>query len=509
MTFAAPPLAWAPCFVALALAAACASPQPQGACVGTPDRADRVAAAPSAAASATPSAAASSAPEVGPITARYREVAAKIVAHSSRHHAAFERLRFLTDRIGNRISGSPALDRAVAWAEGELAKAGLENVHREKAMVPHWVRGAESARVTAPERRSLAVLGLGGTVPTPRGGVAGEVVVITSFEALDKLGEAGVKDKIVLYDVAMPAFDEHQGSGYGDVVKYRSGGPSKAAKYGAKAVLLRSVTARSLKTPHTGQTSYEKDVPKIPAAAITIEDATWIHRLVDSGQKVTVELALESKSLPDAESANVVGELAGSEKPDEVVILGAHLDSWDVGQGAHDDGAGVVMCVQALADLKALGLRPRRTLRVVLFTNEENGLKGAFAYGDAHKAEAPAIVAAIEADLGGFAPAGFHLEAPAEKKERVLARARDLVELLAPLDATKLEEGFSGADLIPLTKLGVTGFGFETRYGTYFDYHHSEADTLDKVDPDDLAKSTAALAVMAFALADMPERIDR
>ena len=274
-------------------------------------------------------------------------------------------------------------------------------------------------------------------------------------------------------------------------------------------MLIRSVTAHSLKTPHTGGTNYEAGVPQIPAAAVTTEDASHIHRLIDSGQKVKVRLELGAKTLPDAPSANVIADLVGREKPDEMVIIGAHIDSWDVGQGAHDDGAGCVMVMQALTELKRLGLRPRRTIRVVLFTNEENGIKGALGYAEAHKEEIPKIVAAFEADIGGFAPRGFNVEAPKERADAIIARTKDLVELLRPLHAMRVESGFSGADLIPLVKGGVTGFGLITDHRTYFDIHHTDADTLDKVDPDALAQNVAATAVLAYVVADLPDRIDR
>ncbi len=502
------PVAGLLCLASAVLAQACSS----GPESGEPRRP----LAPLASTAIAPSTAAASAvvshedaPPRGPLATEYAEVAKKIVDRATSHHAAHDRLAFLTDRIGNRLAGSPGLDRAIAWAKGEMEKGGFESVHTEKVKVPHWERGRESAVLVAPEARALHILGLGGTVATPRKGITAEVVVVHSFDELDKLGEGGAKGKIVLFDVPMPPYSEEKGSGYGDVVKYRSAGPTKAAKLGAVAVLVRSLTARSLQLPHTGALHYEDDGPKIPAAAVTTEDAALLTRLAKSGAAPKVTLVLSGKDLPDAESANVIGELTGRESKDEIVILGAHIDSWDVGQGAHDDGAGCVMVMQALADLKALGLRPRRTLRVVLFTNEENGIRGARAFGEAHKDELTKIVAAYEADLGGFAPKGFNVEAPEAKRAAVLDRARDLASLLAPLGVRTIEAGFSGADLIPLTKAQVVGFGLVTDHRHYFDIHHTEADTLDKVDPDELAKSVAATAVLGYVLADAKDRIDR
>lgn len=488
------------------LVAACSSTPPvcpQSSPTSAPPCAGAGSSNPLVAASAVPSAAAAP----GPIQAAYQADADRILARATKHHAAFDLLAHLTDRIGHRLAGSAALDRAIAWAKSQLENAGHENVHTEKVMVPHWERGAESAKVTVPQERKLRLLGLGGTVPTPKGGIEAEVVVAASFDELEKLG-AAVKDRIVLFDAAMPEFDEQKGSGYGDVVKYRSSGPSRAAKLGAKAVLVRSVTAHSLQTPHTGALNYDKDVAKIPAAAITVEDAEHIARLVRAGEKVKVRLDLASKELPDAPSANVIAELRGREKPDEAVLIGAHIDSWDVGQGAHDDGAGCVMVMQALNDLRALQLKPRRTIRVVLFTNEENGLRGAKAYGEAHKDEVGNLVASFEADIGGYAPRGFNVETTDAKKTAIVGRMTDLIGLLAPLGVKRIDAGFSGADLIPMVKGGALGLGLITDYRHYFDIHHTEADTLDKVDPDELAQSSAAIAVLAYVIADLPERID-
>ncbi len=445
---------------------------------------------------------------IGPLEETYTKRAALIREHSTKRTDAFERLRFLTDQIGHRLSGTPALERAIEWAKKEFEKDAQENVRTEKVMVPHWKRGKESGKLAGPVARDVKVLGLGGTIPTPKGGITAPVIVISSFDELEARA-AEVRGKIVLFNVAMPPFDEETGSGYGAVAPYRSEGPSRASKVGAKAVLMRSVTARSLSTLHTGALKYAKDVEAIPAAAVTTEDADLLARLAQKGEQLTFTLELASKVEADAPSANVVAELTGSERPDEIVIIGAHIDSWDVGQGAHDDGAGCVMVMQALADLRKLGLRPRRTIRAVLFTNEENGLKGAIAYGEAHASEASNVVAAFEADVGGFAPRGLMVETTDAKRPEITARVEDLMRLLEPLGASRVLAGFSGADLIPLVKSGVLGLGLITDHRSYFDIHHTEADTLDKVDPADLAKNTAFVATMAFVIADAPDRIDR
>lgn len=445
------------------------------------------------------------APAASPIAEDYADVAAKIIAATRGDRAAYAKLAYLTDRIGHRLSGSPGLERAVAWASKAMADDG-HTVRTEHVMVPHWERGAEEAAVVAPVERPLAILGLGGSVATPKGGLVAPVVVVRSWDELERQA-AQVKGAIVLYDVAMPPYDEDTGSGYGEVAPYRSRGPSRAAKLGAVGVLMRSVTARSLRTPHTGALRYEPDVPKIPAAAVATEDAQLIARLAAAGP-VRVRLRLESRVLPDAPSANVIGELRGRERPDEIVVIGAHLDSWDVGQGAHDDGAGCVMMMQALTTLRQLGLVPRRTIRVVLFTNEENGLAGAKAYAQDHAAELAKTVLAVEADSGGFAPRGFSVEAAPAVAPRVLARVQEIVALMRPLGVGKVVAGHSGADLSPMIPAGVPGLGLIVDGRAYFDVHHTEADTLDKVDPAALADGVAALAILAYVAADLPARVD-
>jgi hypothetical protein len=358
------------------------------------------------------------------IADRYRDVAGKILAAARADRGAYHKLAELTDKVGHRLAGSPELDRAIAWATAAMQADGLD-AHIEKVMVPHWVRGAEDAALVAPIARPLHLIGLGGSVATPKGGLSAPVVVVHSWQELDASKDR-VKGAIVLYDVAMPAYDDTRGSGYGEVVEYRTEGASRAAKYGAVAALVRSVTAHSLSTPHTGAMHYDDKQPKIPTAALSVEDAELVARLAAQGP-VTLHLHLESQLLPDAESANVIGELKGRDKPGEVVVIGGHIDSWDVGQGAHDDGAGIVTMMEAAALLKRLGLVPRRTIRVVLFTNEENGVRGAKGYAEQHQGELHDTVLALESDSGGFAPRGFvvgHHDPAAAKRLQALRRSR-------------------------------------------------------------------------------------
>jgi carboxypeptidase Q len=450
------------------------------------------------------------APAVAPPTLAdlHRGTAARIVEASLMQDRAHARLRHLCDRIGPRLSGSRGLDAAVAWAAAELEADGFR-VAREKVLVPKWVRGRESAVATAPVERALVGLGLGNSVGTPPGGIDAEVVVARDFDALAALGDR-VRGRIVLFNRPMPAYDPERGAGYGEAVAYRTQGPSRAAKLGAVAVLVRSVTATSLRTPHTGMLAYDAEVPRVPAMAVTVEDAEWIARCDSAGETVRVRLTMDARFEPDVPSANVVADLVGAERPDEIVLVGAHLDSWDVGHGAHDDGANCVAVMEALAVLRRLGLRPRRTIRAVLYTNEENGLRGALGYATQHQAELARHVAAIEADAGCTRPLGFTTPAAegSPRQARFRQRMSDLLTLLGPLGASRLRDGGGGADIGVLASAGVPQLGLDVDGRAYFDVHHTEADTFDKVAKDDLDRVVAVLAVTAFVLADAPGRLD-
>src|SRR5512133_572854 len=435
-----------------------------------------------------------------PAPASPHATAERLRAEAFRTHGAYEDLAWLCDRIGNRLSGSPQLDQAIEWAQVRLKAAGLTNVHAEPAMVPHWVRGHESAELLLPTPQRVNLLGLGGSVGTPEGGLTADVVVVESFDELDKLGEA-VKGKIVLYDVPF--------KGYGRTVAYRHDGASKAARYGAVAALVRSVGPVSLDTPHTGVMDYDPAYPKIPTAAVTIEASTQMRRMQARGERIRLKLVMGAKTLPDVPSANVVADIRGTEKPDEVIILSGHLDSWDVGQGAQDDGAGTVAAMEAARLIQALGLKPRRTIRVVLWTNEENGLRGGLAYRDAHRAELGKLIAAFETDSGSERIKAFSLDlrkATPEAKANALASLKSLGASLEPFGVVELRLGGSGADVGPMVAEGVPGIGVGHAATHYFDIHHTEADTFDKVDQDDLAFNAAALASFAYALAQSDVR---
>ncbi len=424
---------------------------------------------------------------------QYQETANKLIDAALADKEGLARLEYLCYRIGNRLSGTPALNQAIAWSVGEMKKAGLSNVRMIPVKVPHWVRGRESAEMLEPLRKPLFMLGLGGSVATPPDGITADVVAVSTFDELEKLGRRAVEGKIVLYDAPFTTYDK--------TVVYRTDGASRAARLGAVGALVRSVTPRSLRDPHTGAMDYSAADPKIPSAAVSVEDAIWIHRLTQSGQRVRIHLSMESHTEPDADSADVIGEIPGREKPDEVVVIGGHIDSWDVGQGAHDDGGGIMTALTAAALMKKLGLQPRRTVRVVFWTNEENGSRGAQAYSDWAGPQLKKHIAAIEMDGGAEKPIGFDLaSAPGYVRMQAIA----IGELLKRIDAWQIIPGQGEADIEPLMADHIPGFGLRTVMTHYWDYHHSEADTFDKIVPDDFRRCVAAMAVMSYVLADWP-----
>jgi carboxypeptidase Q len=428
--------------------------------------------------------------------AHYRPIADSLIAAATGDSAAYVRLGRLVDTFGPRLSGSASLEAAIDWILIEMKRDRLENVRGEQVMVPHWVRGAESATLVQPRRARLSLLGLGGSVATTASGVTAPVLVVTSFDDLRSRG-AEARGKIVLFDVPFTTYRE--------TVRYRLEGASAAARAGAVASLVRSIAPFSIRSPHTGALRYDSSAPRIPAAALSVEDVEMLHRMQARGDSVVLNLVLRSRTLPDALSRNVVAEIRGRERPDEVVIVGGHIDSWDVGQGAVDDGGGSVAAWEAVRLIRRLGLQPRRTVRVVLWTNEENGGRGALAYRDAHAGELVRHVAAIESDNGTFSPRGFRYSGPAAGLERV----RHIGALLERLNAGKVQQEYESpeADIAPLVERGVPGLGLDVERSRYFWYHHSEGDTLDKVDPAELGRCVAALAVMAYVLADMPDGI--
>jgi carboxypeptidase Q len=436
------------------------------------------------------------APDTASIDVRYRAVADRLIDAALADSSAWQRLAELTDRFGNRISGSESLERAIDWMLDRMRSDGLEHVRGERAMVPHWVRGAESVELIEPRRTRLPMLGLGGSIGTPKEGITAPVLVVSDYDELTARA-AEARGKIVLFDAPYV--------NYGVTVQYRAHGAVAAAKVGAVAALLRSVSPFEMREPHTGATYYDSTVKPIPFAAISIEDAAMLHRMQLRGQSVVVQLKMEAHMLPDAPSRNAVAEITGSTNPDEVVVMGGHSDSWDVGTGAMDDGGGVIVAWEALRLMKRLGLRPRRTVRVVAWVNEENGDRGGEAYRDAHAADLARHVLAIESDGGVFRPSGFGFSG----SDSALAIVRSVGRLLARIGADTISRGGGGTDIGPIMERGVPGMGLNTEGSRYFWYHHSDADTVDKLDPHEMAECVATMAVMAYVVADLPEPLPR
>ncbi len=441
------------------------------------------------------------------IAAQYAVDAQRIIDAALASNDAYAKLQHLCDEIGYRLSGSPGLDEAIHWAAGAMRADGQENVRLEPVTVPHWERGSESLMMNEPKRVPLAMLGLGGSVSTPPEGITAEVVVVADEGELDTLGD-GARGKIVLFNNPMPPYDPTHGAGYGRTVRFRGKGARIASEKGAVACLVRSVTARSYRSPHTGGMGYGDAKVKIPAAAVSTEDADMLARLSARGVPVTVTLKMEARTLDPKQSANVVGELVGRTNPEEIVVIGGHIDAWDVGHGAHDDGGGCVTAMEAINVLRRLNMIPRRTIRVVLWTNEENGLGGGKQYAKDHADELANHVAAIESDSGSFRPTGYGIDCVDETRESIAAeQMREIIDLFTSIGPMHARPGHSGADIGPMKSAEVILMGHEVEESRYFDYHHSRADTLDKVDPAELSQNVAVMAATAYILADMPDRL--
>ena len=423
---------------------------------------------------------------------------------------AYDQTAYLSNNIGPRLSGSAQAERAVEYVAAEMRKLGLE-VRLQKVSVPHWVRGDEKAEIVefpgmaAGTTQKVVITALGGSIATPAEGMTGDVVVVNSFDELAALGREKIEGKIVLFnnkfdrEMAASGFG---GNAYGQAVAYRGGGAIAAGRLGAIAVLVRSAGGSQNRLVHTGAMRYDANVKQIPAGAISFEDAETIAYLAKMG-RVRVRMLLTPRTLPNATSYNVIGDLKGSELPDEIVIASGHLDSWDLGTGAIDDACGVAVSMQVAHILNQLKLRPRRTIRVIAWMNEENGGAGSAAYGEEQAANVPKHFAAIESDLGASHPLGILFTGKAEALPffaPITAVLRDQGAGIA-----QLQPGGVGSDIGPLTQRGVPSFApyFDTR--TYFNYHHTAADTFDKIDPNELALCVATMAVVAYTVADLPQ----
>ena len=426
---------------------------------------------------------------------------------------AYQQVAHLANNIGPRLTGSAQAAKAVEYVAAELKALGCE-VQLEKVMVPHWVRGEETAALTQfpgqaeGTTQKIVLCALGGSVATPADGITAQVVAVKNFDELKSLGHDKVAGKIVLFDHPFDkqmAAEGYGGEAYGEAVVYRSDGASAAARLGAVAALIRSVGGAEYRIPHTGAMRNADDAPEIPAGAVTAEDADLIASLVRQGP-VQMRLILTPQQLPDVESYNVIGDIKGSEHPEQVVIVSGHLDSWDLGTGAIDDGAGVAVSMETANLVRKLHLKPKRTIRVIAWMNEENGLKGSKAYEKDHAAEMQNHFAAFETDGGAGHPLGLYLKTKPEVKV-----------MLAPVAAILQESGagalsfteHAGADIEPLDKAGVPSFAPIQDSRFYFNYHHTAADTLDKIVPKELAENSAVVAVAAYALANSEQPLPR
>ncbi len=428
-----------------------------------------------------------------------KETSDKLIKSALANNLGFERLAHLTDYYGPRLSGSEVLEQGIDWVVQEMEKDGFDRVWTQPVTVPHWVRGKESATLDAPIKKELPMASLGGSVGTPEEGITAEVMLVKSFEDLEERGSEA-KGKIVLFNVPFTT--------YGQTVQYRVNGASAAAKHGAVASALASVASYSMQTPHTGTMSYEDGVKKIPHAAITVEDANLIERFIKRGETVTLTLKMEAENLPDAQSRNVIAEIKGSEFPEEIIVMGGHIDAWDNGHGAMDDGGGCVAAWEALRLIKETGVRPKRTIRVVLWTNEENGLRGANEYLRWVKEDEKSLdnhILAMESDAGVFDPIGFGFSG-SDDAYKILS---SIGELLKPADSGEVRKGGGGADIGPLMRNGVPGMGLNVDGSKYFWFHHTAVDTIDKLNIDDFNECVATMAVFAYAVADLDVRLPR
>jgi Zn-dependent M28 family amino/carboxypeptidase len=453
-------------------------------------------------------------PTVAPYSAQTLSELKQLQQAALKSDYAYRQVAHLSNNIGPRLTGSAQAQKAVDYLAAELKALGLE-VQLEKLTVPHWVRGEETAAlVEYPGMaentiQKIVLTALGASVATPAEGLTAEVLVVRDFDELQALGKDKVAGKIVLFDYHFDkqmAAQSQAGQAYSQAVKYRAEAPSAAGRLGAVAALIRSVGGAEYRLPHTGQTDYAKDAPKIPAGAVTAEDADLIAALVPQG-KVVMHLVLTPQQLPDTTSYNVIGDLKGSEHPEQVVIVSGHLDSWDLGTGAIDDGAGVAVSMEVANLIKKLHLQPKRTVRVIAWMNEENGSAGGKTYAKDHEKEIANHFAAIETDGGAGHPLGINFATKPEAKNFFDAVGKILQSSGAGI--VNFSEHAGGADIGPLTKLGVPGFSPIQDNRTYFNYHHTAADTLDKIVPRELAENAAVVAVIAYALANLEKPLPR
>jgi len=411
---------------------------------------------------------------------------------------AYANLRSLCKDVGARLSGSLEAERAVEWGFNLLRNYPFDTVFKMPVLVPHWIRGdVESAGMQLKNgaRVQFSVKTLGGSVSS-EGRLAADVVEVKGFEQLELMGEDKVKGKIVFFNRAFDKKLINTGSAYGGCVNQRVYGASIAAELGAVGVLVRSMTHLKDRHAHTGSVVYDTLKPKIPALALSVEDADLLHNKLSKNKVAKVFLHTNAQALPDVLSHNVIAEIRGSETPENIITVGGHLDSWDVGEGAHDDGAGVVHSIEALRILLELGYKPKNTLRVVLFMNEENGNRGGKKYAAVAKEKGERHIAAIESDAGGFLPLGFSMDAAPEK----VAKMKSWSSMLKPYQLYFFEKGWGGVDIGPLKEQGVPLIGLRPDSQRYFDFHHADTDVFENVHQRELELGCAAVSSLIYLI---------
>jgi len=414
----------------------------------------------------------------------------------------YANLNYLTSKIGGRLSGSPQAEKAVYWAKKAMYEAGADTVILQPCMVPHWVRGKkEVCKLNSSAlkiNKNLNCVALGNCIATGPKGLNATIIEIASFDELEKLGEKNIKGKIVFYNVFFNQTHIETGSAYGETVKYRSKGASYAAKYGAVGAIVRSMTSVADDEPHTGNMNYDTSISKIkiPSLAISFLAANQLSEFLKKDNNLQLYIETHCQTLPDAPSFNVIGQITGTDKPNEFILAGGHLDSWDNGQGAHDDGTGVVQSIEILSVYKLLGIKPKHSIRAVAFMNEENGLAGGEAYAKNAKEKNEIHLAALETDAGGFTPRGFGVDT-INGLYNLVSKWKNL---FAPYFVERIEKGGGGADLMALEKLNVPCIGFEPDTQRYFDIHHTAQDTFDKVNKRELELGAAAIGSLIYLL---------
>jgi carboxypeptidase Q len=410
---------------------------------------------------------------------------------------AYENLRTLTKQVGARLAGSPGMYKAEAWGQQALKEAGADNVYLQECRVPHWVRGGkDEAKFTVGKQKnvSLDVLALGNSQGTGGKWVNARVILINSFDELDKRKDE-VKGNIVFYNYKFNPRFVRTFQAYGDANRYRGQGPSRAARYGAVGVIVRSMSHAADNNPHTGGTNYNDSFPKIPAFAIGLQDADKLASVITQNGNVQLGMRSNAKMLADTIGHNVIGEWKGNEFPDEIITIGGHLDSWDPAEGAHDDGAGCVHSIEVLRSLKAAGYKPKRTIRIVLFANEENGLRGGNKYAEEAKAKNEKHYFALESDAGGFTPRGFGFTMAPEKLQKV----RQWLPLFVPYGVYEFTAGGGGADIGPLNRtFGTPLAGLSPDSQRYFDIHHARSDVFEAVNKRELELGAINMAALIY-----------